>query len=138
VIAFFIVQTNWNFPALLRRYWHGVGWFGVALLIYLSLTPQPLEFPLQDADKLGHALAYAVLMYWWAQLLVTPRQRLWLAMELIGLGIALEYVQGWTGWRTLDNLDMLANGVGVAFGGTLASIAPNLLAAVGRIGKLPG
>ncbi len=124
--------------ALLRRYWYGVGWFGIALLIYLSLTPQPPEILLEEGDKLSHAFAYAVLMYWWAQLLVTTRRRLWLAVELIGLGIALEYVQGWTGWRTFDYFDMLADGVGVVFGRTLASVAPNLLAVVAQFGKRPG
>jgi len=131
------MQVNSSSPALLRRYWRGVGWFGVGLLIYFSLTPQPPEIPLAQGDKLSHALAYAMLMYWWAQLLVTTRHRLWLAAKLVGLGIALEYVQGWTGWRTFEYFDMVAGGIGVAFGGTLASIAPNLLAVVGRFRKRP-
>src|SRR5450631_660508 len=118
---------NLSFSSFPQRFWRGVGWFGVALLLYLSLTPNPPEIPLEQGDKLGHALAYAVLMYWWAQLLVTTRQRLWLAVALVGLGIALEYVQGWTGWRTFDYFDMLADAVGVAIGWVLAAVTPNLL-----------
>ena len=121
--------------ALLRRFWHGVGWFGVALLLYLSLTPQPPEISIEYGDKLGHALAYVTLMYWWAQLRVTIRQRLWLAAGLIGLGIAIEYVQGWTGWRACEYLDMLADAVGVVLGWIAATLTPNLLALVARFGR---
>lgn len=125
-------------PALLRRFWLGNGWFGIALLFYLSLTPQPPEISVEHGDKFGHALAYAMLMYWWAQLLVSTRQRRWLVAGLIGLGIAIEYVQGWTGLRTFDYFDMLADAVGVTFGGVLAAFTPNLPVLVGRLGNRPG
>jgi len=35
---------------------------------------------------------------------------------LIWLGVALEYMQGWTGYRTFDVLDMAADGIGVLLG----------------------
>jgi len=120
-------------PTLLRRWWHAVGWFGIGLLIYLSLTPQPPEIPVEQGDKIGHSLAYATLMFWWAQLLVGTPERRWLAAALVGLGIALEYVQGWTGWRTFDYFDMLADAVGVALGWLIACPrTPDLLALVSR------
>lgn len=122
-------------PVWLRRFWYGVGWFGIALLFYLSLMPQPPAISIEHGDKLGHALAYAVLMYWWAQLLATTRQRLWLAAGLIALGIAIEYVQGWTGWRTFDYFDMLADAIGVVCGGVATAFAPNLLAFVRGFGR---
>ena len=125
-------------PALLRRFWRGVGWFGIVLLLYLSLTPQPPEIPIEQGDKLGHALAYAVLMVWWAQLLAATRQRYWLAAGLIGLGIAIEYVQGWTGWRAFEYLDMLADASGVVFGWVVATLTPNLLELVARFDNRPG
>ena len=124
--------------ALLRRFWRGVGWFGIVLLLYLSLTPQPPEIPIDYGDKLGHVMAYAVLMLWWAQLLVATRQRCWLAAGLMGLGIVIEYVQGWTGWRTLEYLDMLADASGVVFGWVVAALTPNLLALVARFDNRPG
>ena len=125
-------------PVWLRRFWYAVGWFGIALLFYLSLAPQPPSISIEHGDKMGHALAYATLMYWWAQLLATTRQHLWLAAGLIALGIAIEYVQGWTGWRTFDYFDMLADAAGVVFGGVLATLAPNLFAFVRRFGNRPG
>jgi len=119
-------------PALLRHFWRSVGWFGILLLLYLSLTPRPPEISIEHGDKLGHALAYATLMYWWAQLLVVTRSRLWLAAGLIGLGVALEYMQGWTGWRTFDYFDMLADAVGIMAGWILAMILPNILLLIDR------
>ena len=75
-MAFFILATDMLSNTLLRRLWVGIGWFGVVLLIFLSLTPQPPEIPIEQGDKFGHAFAYAMLMYWWAQLLRAARQRL--------------------------------------------------------------
>ena len=120
---------------LLRRFWVVVGWFGIVLLIYLSLMPNPPEIPIEQGDKYGHSLAYATLMYWWAQLLPSLRQRLQVAAALVALGIAIEYVQGWTGWRTFDYFDMLADAMGVALGWLLASPrTPNVLALLGARG----
>ena len=117
---------------LLYRLWVGIGWFGVLLLIYLSLTPQPPEIPIEQGDKFGHAFAYAMLTYWWAQVLPAAPQRLRLAGALLALGIAIEYVQGWTGWRTFDYYDMLADAVGIALGWLIASPrTPDLLLLLG-------
>jgi VanZ family protein len=103
-------------PVFLRRFWIVIGWFGVVLLIYLSLTPQPVDIPVEQGDKIGHILAYATLTYWWAQLLVATSQRRKVAAALLALGIAIEYVQGWTGWRNFDYYDMLADATGIALG----------------------
>src|SRR4029079_4971886 len=115
-MAFFILATDMLSNTLLHRLWVGIGWFGVVLLIYLPLTPQPREIPIEQGDKFGHAFAYATLMYWWAQLLRAARERMGLAAALLARGISIEYVQGWTGWRTFDYYDMLADAVGIALG----------------------
>ena len=120
------------FTAGLPRWWRGIGWLGLALLIGLSLMPGPPSLTMEQGDKLGHLLAYATLMYWWAQLHVTAHSRIRLVAGLVALGIALEYVQGWTGWRSFDPIDMLANTAGVALGWMVAAISPNLLALADR------
>ena len=101
------------------RIWIGVGWFGVALLIYLSLTPTPPEIPIEQGDKIGHIAAYGVLMLWWAQLYLLPR-RAWIASGLLALGVALEFVQGWTGYRSFEVADMGADLAGILLGWILA------------------
>jgi len=119
----------------LSRFWRGVGWFGVALLLYLSLTPVPPEIHVGNGDKIGHALAYATLMFWWGQLVSGFSRRLLLGAALALLGIVLEFVQGWTGWRTFDTNDMLANAAGVALGWVLVALLPNLIGLAGRGGR---
>ena len=97
------------------RLWLAVGWGLVGAVVYLSLTPHPIEIDLQQGDKLGHVLAYMGVMTWFAQL-YQRRVHVWWGLGFIALGIALEYVQGWTGYRDFEYFDMLADGVGVAAG----------------------
>lgn len=99
--------------------WLGVGWFGVALLIYLWLTPSPPEIPVEQGDKIGHVAAFAVLMLWWAQLYFA-RSRWLIAAGLLALGVGLEFVQERTGYRNFEYADMLADLVGIIAGFWLA------------------
>jgi VanZ family protein len=104
-----------------RRTWLTGGWLLVGLVIYLSLTPhppEPLSFP--GADKLEHAVAYGSLALWFCQIYLSARSRTIMLALLIGLGIALEFVQGWTGYRDFEVWDMVADSVGVLFGLLLA------------------
>jgi len=83
----------------------------VAAVVWGSLTPAPP--PSAGNDKLGHFVVYGVLMFWFAQLY--PRRSLY-AAGFIGLGIALEFAQGWLGYRSFELYDMLANALGVLLG----------------------
>jgi len=118
----------------MRRVWYGIGWLGIALLLYLSLAQLPPALSVDHSDKLGHLLAYCVLTYGWAQLLPAIRQRFWLGLGFITLGIALEYLQLWTSWHTFDYYDMVANTIGVAAGGILATVTPSVFLLAGRLG----
>ena len=97
------------------------------MLIYLSFTSKPPTIDMELGDKIGHLLAYGTLMFWWAQHFGTTRKRFELAAALIALGIAIEFVQGWTGWRAFEYADMVADIAGVLLGGVIASRMPNLL-----------
>jgi VanZ family protein len=101
------------------KFWQAVGWLLIAAVIYLSLTPHPMEIPADHGDKLGHALAYFSLMIWFGQLYRRPWHRWW-ALGFVALGIALEYLQGWSGYRSFEYLDMAAGAVGVTAGWLLA------------------
>jgi VanZ family protein len=101
----------------LRRVWMVIAWALVLLVIYLSLTPHPPEpVRFDNADKFEHALAYAALSFWFCHLYKTKYARLLVIVALACLGVVLEYVQGWTGYRTFDVMDMLADSVGVVMG----------------------
>jgi VanZ family protein len=104
-------------PQPLRRFklWLTLGWLLVVAVIYLSLTPHPIEIDIEQGDKLGHILAYLTLMIWFAQL-YRRAMHVWWGLGFVALGVALEYVQGWTGYRDFDYFDMAADGIGVAAG----------------------
>lgn len=102
---------------MLKRVWLAIGWLLIALVVYLSLTPQPPEpMSFDNSDKLEHAFAYAVLSFWLCQIYPSARSRMRVMAGLVGLGVALEFVQGWTGYRSFDVLDMQADTVGVLLG----------------------
>ena len=96
-----------------RRLWQVVAWALLALVVWLSLTPSPPHPPVLVWDKAQHALAYAVLAGWFMQAWERRANIPW-AIVLLGIGIALEYIQGLTGYRDFDYGDMLANGVGIS------------------------
>jgi VanZ family protein len=99
-----------------RKLWLACGVAFVALVIFLSLTPDPLSTPTLDSVKTGHVLAYAWLMLWFSQLYRATGTRAAIGMGLLGMGIALEYVQALTGYRTFARSDMVDDAIGVAIG----------------------
>jgi VanZ family protein len=122
-------------PNILRHAWLIVGWCGVIGVIVLSLIPNPPDLvPVEQGDKVEHIVAYGMLMFWFAQVYAALRTRAVIAGLLIALGIALEYVQGWTGWREFSYADMTADAAGVALGWLIAAPrTPNLLGFAGSL-----
>ncbi|HEY0572319.1 MAG TPA: VanZ family protein, partial [Enterovirga sp.] len=113
-----------------RRLWMLGGFAFVAWVVYLSLTPDPWRAPTVDNFKSGHIIAYLWLMLWFAQLWVQVSRRLVVAVLLCLLGVALEYAQALTEYRTFAYSDMVDNAIGVAMG-FLLSFTP-----LGRIGAV--
>ena len=97
------------------------GWALVAAVIWLSVTPRPIETGIDQGDKLGHLLAYGTLMFWFCVLYRPLRVRTLYAVGFIAMGIALEFVQGWLGYRSFEVADMVADAVGVALGWAAAA-----------------
>jgi VanZ family protein len=60
-------------------------------------------------------------MFWFCVLYRSLRVRAFYAAGFIAMGIALEFVQGWLGYRSFEVADMAANTVGVALGLGIAS-----------------
>lgn len=121
-------------PQYMRQAWWTVGWFGVALCIYLSLMPSPPSFDVTQGDKLQHIAAYGMLMLWFVQLARDRRHRQISAVALLGLGVGLEFAQLASGYREFSLADMGADAIGIALGWLLAPPRlPNLLAFAERL-----
>ncbi len=107
----------------LRSLWIAIGWALVTAVVWLGLTPKlpevgVLEF--NQSDKMGHLLAYAVLMGWFTQLYHHTATRLRYAVGFTLLGVVVELLQGLGGARHFDIADMIANLLGVMVGWGLA------------------
>jgi VanZ family protein len=98
------------------RLWQVIGISLIGLVVYLSLAPSPIELAVEYGDKYGHFLAYATLMYWFAQIYPAQRARMAWAAAFIAMGIGLESLQRLTGYRTFEIADMVANAFGVSVG----------------------
>jgi len=109
---------------VIRRWWKAAGWFGVVLTLALSLMPPALDVSGDHSDKLVHLAGYALLTFWWAQLVT--RQRWKLALAVVLFGLAIEGLQGLTPDRLPDLFDALANSGGVLLGWLAARLLPNL------------
>jgi VanZ family protein len=102
------------------------GWAWAAAIVWLSLTPSPPEVDLPHGDKLGHFLAYGLLMLWFAQLYRATGSRIAYAAGFVAMGAALEFLQGHLGIRTAELLDVYANTIGVLLGWATALVLPRL------------
>jgi hypothetical protein len=102
-----------------ERFWIACGFGFVLLVIYLSVTPDPIRAPTVDGFKTGHILAYFWVMLWFAQVRRSPVTRLVIGVLLIALGVALEYVQRYVG-RDFAYADMVDDAIGVGLGYLLA------------------
>ncbi len=112
-----------------RRYHKPLGWLLVAAVCWFSLTPSPVDSGIDNGDKLGHLLAYLVLMSWWGQL--DPRSNR-LLLIFVFMGVALEGLQSLTPNREPSGLDMVANAAGALLGWLATRAWPNWLARLGR------
>jgi len=111
-------------PLERRRLWTALGWALVALVVLLSLMPNPPQASIRFEDKIGHVLAYFSLMFWFGQLYA---RRLPWALGFLALGAMLEVLQGLGGYREMSLHDLVANAVGIGLGWLATAAQPRLL-----------
>jgi VanZ family protein len=99
-------------------------WLYAAAIAVLSLVPRLPQVELEHADKLGHFAAYALLMFWFCWLYRARNVRLACGAGWIAMGVALEFAQGATGYRSFELADMAANALGVLAGAASALTLP--------------
>lgn len=108
-----------------RPLWLTIGFALLALIIYLSLTPAPIQIDtgLDWQDKLFHTFAYLALMGWFMQIYHATGSKLLLAVCFAAVGVAMEFIQAMTPERYFEYADMVANTLGVIVG-YLLSLTP--------------
>lgn len=106
-----------------KNIWRSIAYLIILVIIILSLIPDPGKVtPFSASDKLMHTLAYAVSMLWFG--FCFKREKLFIiGAGLVFLGIALEIIQGQTGYRNMSFCDIIANCAGVIIG-LLLSFSP--------------
>lgn len=86
-----------------------------------------------QGDKIGHLAAYGLVTLWFAQVYTARHQRIRLGIAMVALGIAMEYAQRATGYRSFEVADMLADAAGAGLGWLAAPPRlPSLLSWVGK------
>ena len=109
---------------MIKQAWRVLAWLGTVLTLVISLLPPALDSNSSGhVDKIVHLTGYAVLTFWWAQLVIVQRWKL--AITLVLFGVAIELLQGLTPARHPDLLDALANSGGVLLGWLAARLLPN-------------
>jgi len=119
-----IPVVNTSLSLQYRKFWLLIGWTQIIAVVYLSLTPSPPDLMnnISFGDKIGHFVAYAVLMLWFCQLYIEIRHRVLLSLAFILMGISLEFFQDLGGGRMYEVADMIANSTGVAIGAGLTYV----------------
>ena len=100
----------------MRRLLLAGGWLFAAAIVVLSLMPAPPDIDVPHGDKLGHMAAYSLLTFWFCWLYPAWKTRIAYAAGWIAMGVALEFAQGATGYRSFEIADMAANSLGVLLG----------------------
>lgn len=93
--------------------------------MWLSLTPSPPQVDFSHGDKLGHFIAYGLLMLWFSLLYLKKMTRILYGVGFIAMGVGLEFLQGELGYRTYEVFDMYANTLGVLLGWVAALAVSN-------------
>ena len=103
-------------------WWTILGVLLVAIVVYMSLAPlSPSKiFAFPESDKIMHFSAYAAMMLWFGQIYPKRPASLFIASGLIILGVLLEILQGLSGYRTFEYMDITANALGVIIGFVIA------------------
>ena len=119
------LKRNWLLHEMRKlrfiRLWLAIGFVLVGVVCFLTLTPSPPDMgDFRESDKIGHLVAYSVIMLWFGFIYLRGKQYIKIGLAFLAMGIVLESIQGMLGYRNFSYLDMCANGCGVIIGWLLA------------------
>ncbi|WP_432259958.1 VanZ family protein [Cupriavidus sp. TMH.W2] len=103
-----------SLPTLTPLRWRLLFWGCAAAVLVLSLLPPSQPLPTTGWDKANHMLAFAVLGVLGRRAYAGHGWAVWLG--LLAYGGLIELLQGQTGYRDADWLDLLADCIGLAAG----------------------
>mgnify|MGYP003131020331 FL=1 len=97
-------------------FWRATLLFGLIAVLLLALLPTGGQMVFSGQDKLMHGITLAVLFLLSKQSLPADAS-LWLIYPgLMGYGILMEVLQGLTGYRYMEGMDLLADLLGLMVG----------------------
>ena len=91
----------------------------VVSVTVLSLIPVDVDLG-EGRDKVAHFVAYGSMSFWFAMLFQGRARQVCIALAFAAMGVAIEFIQGLTDYRTFEVADMIANALGAALGWGLA------------------
>ena len=92
------------------------GFVFLAAIVYLSLSRTVLELPGDTDGHLAHVGAYALMMFWFARVYTGARSALLIGAGLMALGVLIELLQGYGGYRNFERADIVADALGIGLG----------------------
>ncbi|MFH0845765.1 MAG: VanZ family protein, partial [Pseudomonadota bacterium] len=109
-------------PLRFLKLWLTMGWILVAIVICLLLIPvSQVDLPeIRGMDQVAHLTLYGIMMFWFGLIYLPDREYKKLGACLILLGILIEFIQGFTSYRSMQLMDMFSNTIGVSLGFLLA------------------
>jgi VanZ family protein len=93
-------------------------WLCALAVLVLALMKPVHHMPTLGWDKANHAFAFFVLAVLGA--MAYPGRLMRVLVALLGYGALIEVLQGLTGWRDAEWLDLAADGVGLLLAWPLA------------------
>ena len=113
--AVIVFNANWNSNFNYGFVWLAIGWGLVLFILLVSFLPMSAR-SLTVYDKVNHFLSYAILMAWFTQLFPQRKSQFVYMLAFALMGIAVEFIQGLTAYRSFELADMLANSLGLLAG----------------------
>lgn len=110
-------------PLSAPRFWLALWWCAWLAVLVASLLPIPqMDLDVSHGDKWLHVIAHAALAGYAWMLFRPGRDRRVALAALVGLGLAIEGLQGLLPWRSADPLDLAANVLGTVLGSLFARL----------------
>ena len=91
-----------------------------AATVYLSLSHIVIELPGDHSGRYAHVAAYGLLMVIFSQVYTSGVSSVLIAVALLALGVTLEFMQQWGGYRNFERGDIAADVIGIALGWLVA------------------